>query len=74
MAPGQSELAPKNELFTQVSLHPLRGAYVFLTRKSFIIHREADGDFNSPKFDFLPGHRANGVAAILFSVLGIAAA
>ena len=52
MAPGQSELAPKNELFTQVSLHPLRGAYVFLTRKSFIIHREADGDFKVPKFDF----------------------
>ena len=74
MAPGQSELAPKNELFTQVSLHPFRGAYVFLTRKSFIIHRETEGDFNVPKFDFLPGHRANGVAAILFSVLGIAAA
>ena len=52
MAPGQSELAPKNELFTQVSLHPFRGAYVFLTRKSFIIHREADGDFKVPNFDF----------------------
>ena len=45
MAPGQSELAPKNELFTQVSLHRFRGAYVFLTRKSFIIHRRSDGDF-----------------------------
>ena len=74
MAPGQSELAPKNELFTQVSLLHFRGAYVFLTRKSFIIHRRSEGDLNVPKFDFLPGHRANGVAAILFSVLGIAAA
>ena len=52
MAPGQSELAPKNELFTQVSLLPLRDAYVFLTRKSFIIHRRSDGDFKVPKFDF----------------------
>ena len=54
MAPGQSELAPKNELFTQVSLHHFRGAYVFLTRKSFIIHRETDGDFKVPNFDFWP--------------------
>ena len=52
MAPGQSELALENELFTQVSLLPLRGAYVFLTRKSFIIHREAEGDFKVPNFDF----------------------
>ena len=74
MAPGQSELALENELFTQVSLFTLRDAYVFLTRKSFIIHRRSEGDFNVPKFDFLPGQRANGVAAILFSVLGIAAA
>ena len=28
----------KNELFTQVSLLWLRGVYIFLTRKSFIIH------------------------------------
>ena len=31
MAPGQSELAPKNELFTQVSLLRFLGAHVFLT-------------------------------------------
>ena len=52
MAPGQSELAPKNELFTQVSLLWFLGAHVFLTRKSFIIHRRSDGDFKVPKFDF----------------------
>ena len=53
MAPGQSELALENELFTQVS--PLRflGAYVFLTRKSFIIHRRSDGDFNASQPRFL---------------------
>ena len=52
MAPGQSELAPKNELFTQVSLLRFLGAYVFLTQRSFIIHRRSEGDFNVPKFDF----------------------
>ena len=53
---------PKNELFTQVSLHHFLGAYAFLTWKSFIIHRlfaflhfcsRSDGDFNvqkSPEF------------------------
>ena len=52
MAPGQSELALENELFTQVSLLWFLGAHVFLTRKSFIIHRRSEGDFNVPKFDF----------------------
>ena len=53
MAPGQSELALENELFTQVSLLPLRDAYVFSTRKSFIIHRRSDGDFNASQLRFL---------------------
>ena len=53
MAPGQSELAPKNELFTQVSLHWFLGAYVFLTRKSIIIHRRSEGDFNASQLRFL---------------------
>ena len=44
----QVSLAP----FTQVSLRRFRGAYVFLTRKSFIIHRRSEGDFKVPKFDF----------------------
>ena len=75
MAPVQSELALENELFTQVSLLCFRGAYVFLTRTSFIIHRRSKGDFNAPQLDFCrPGHRANGVAAVLFSDMGSAAA
>ena len=53
MAPGQSELALENELFTQVSLLCFRGAYVFLTRKSFIIHRRSEGDFNASQLRFL---------------------
>ena len=53
MAPGRWGLALENELFTQVSLHPLRGAYVFLTRKSFIIHRRTKGDFNASQPRFL---------------------
>ena len=48
MAPGQSELALENELFTQVSLLWFLGAYVFLTWKSFIIHRRTKGDFKVP--------------------------
>ena len=53
MAPGQSELALENELFTQASLLCFRYSYVFLTRKDFIIHRRSEGDFNASQPRFL---------------------
>ena len=49
MAPGRSELALNYELNTRASASLLHigGAYVFLTRKCFIIHRLCEGDVNA---------------------------
>ena len=48
--------------------------YEIFPGQEYICTAEAKETLTRPNLDFWPGHRANGVAAILFSDMGSAAA